>query len=125
MTRPAGPPSWAEKFSAAFAGIREGWSERSLRVHVAVAGLVIVAAAVLRVSLTGWALLALAIGMVIALELINTAIETIVDLVQPDIHPLAKRAKDVAAGAVLVASFAAIAVGLAVLGPPIWSFVSR
>lgn len=66
-----------------------------------------------------WALVALAVGLVWALELVNTAIEAVVNLVSPEYHPLAGRAKDVAAGAVLVGAVAALAVGLLVFGPHI------
>ena len=60
-------------------------------------------------------LVALAIGLVVAAELLNTAIEAVVDLVSPGEHPLAERAKDLAAAGVLVASVAALAAGLFVL----------
>ncbi|TYZ11525.1 diacylglycerol kinase family protein [Hymenobacter lutimineralis] len=66
-----------------------------------------------------WALVALAVGLVWSLELVNTAIEAVVNLVSPEYHPLAGRAKDVAAGAVLVGAVAALAVGLLVFGPRI------
>jgi diacylglycerol kinase len=54
-------------------------------------------------------------------EFLNTAIETVVDLASPEIHPLAKIGKDVGAAAVLVAALAAILVGLLILGPPLWA----
>ena len=67
----------------------------------------------------GWllwfVLLALAMGLVLTAELLNTALEAVVDLVSPEEHPLAKQAKDVAAAAVLVASLAALAAGVFVL----------
>lgn len=59
-------------------------------------------------------------GLVLALELVNSAVEAAVDLANPEPHELAATAKDAAAGAVLVAALAAVAVGLAVLGPPLW-----
>jgi diacylglycerol kinase len=67
-----------------------------------------------------WAVLTLTIGLVWTAELVNTAVEAVVDLTSPQIHPLAKVAKDAAAGAVLVAALAAVVVGLLVLGPPLW-----
>lgn len=76
---------------------------------------VIVAGALLRLPPLGWAVVALAIGLVLAAELLNTALEAAVDLVSPDDHPLAKRAKDVAAAGVLAASLAALAAGAFVL----------
>jgi diacylglycerol kinase len=67
-----------------------------------------------------WALLAIAITMVWVAEGINTAIEFVVDLASPDHHVLAGKAKDVAAGAVLLASFGALAVGAFLFLPKIW-----
>ena len=68
-----------------------------------------------------WAVLALTIGVVLAVEVGNTAIEALVDLASPDTHPLAKVAKDAAAGAVLILALAAVVVGLTILGPPLWA----
>jgi diacylglycerol kinase len=80
-------------------------------------------AAWLRVSRVEWAILVLTIAAVIILEGLNTAIEAAVDLASPQVHPLAKVAKDVAAGMVLVAAVAAAAVGGLILGPPLWTRV--
>ena len=74
-----------------------------------------VAGVVLRFSALAWAVVALAIGLVLTAELLNTAVEAVVDLVSPHEHPLAKRAKDLAAAGVLAASLAALAAGLFVL----------
>ena len=84
----------------------------------------------LALALTVWlraplAPIALACALVLALELVNTAVEAVVDLVSPEPHPLAGVAKDAAAAAVLLASLGAVVVGLAVLGPPLWAWVSR
>jgi diacylglycerol kinase len=64
-----------------------------------------------------WAILILTIAVVWVAEFVNTAVETLVDLLSPDIHPLAKAAKDIAAASVLIAAMAAVLVGLLVLGP--------
>ena len=66
-----------------------------------------------------WALIVVAIGLVWTTEFINTALEATVDLVSPNIHPLAKIAKDVMAGAVLAAAITSALIGLLVLGPPL------
>jgi len=76
---------------------------------------VLVAGALLRLSPLGWAVVVLAIALVLAAELGNTAIVAVVDLASPDDHPLAKRAKDLAAAGVLVASAGAAAAGVLVL----------
>ena len=86
-----------------------------MRIHVVLALVVVVLGIVLRFSLLAWAVVALAIGLVLATELLNTALEAVVDLISPQEHPLAKRAKDVAAASVLAASLAALAAGLLVL----------
>ena len=67
------------------------------------------------------ALVALAIGAVWSAELLNTAVEALTDLVSPEYHALAGKAKDVAAGAVLVVAAGALVVGLLVFGPPLWA----
>ncbi|RSK37723.1 diacylglycerol kinase family protein [Hymenobacter metallilatus] len=71
-----------------------------------------------------WAAVALAVGAVWCAELINTAVEAVVNLVSPEYHPLAGRAKDVAAGAVLVMALAALVVGLLVFGPRVWKWLA-
>ena len=70
-----------------------------------------------RLSLLEWALVILSIGSMVAAELANTAIEAVVDLASPQRHPLAQRAKDVAAAAVFVSIVVATAVGLLVFLP--------
>jgi diacylglycerol kinase (ATP) len=86
-------------------------TQKHMLFHLVTAVLVLVLAMVLRLSLHEFALVALAITMVLFAELVNTAIEVVVDLVSPDFHPLAQRAKDVAAGAVLLASVGAMILG--------------
>jgi diacylglycerol kinase (ATP) len=71
-----------------------------------------------------WAVIVLTIGLVWMAEFVNTALEAVVDLASPDLHPLAKVGKDVAAAAVLVASLTAVVVGLLIFGPPLWARVS-
>lgn len=109
-------------FGYAIQGIRTALlSEPHLRFHALATAAVVALGAWLRVSRHDWALLALAVGAVWTAELLNTAVETIINLVSPDFHPLAGRAKDVAAGAVLLMALAAVVVGLLVFGPPLWA----
>jgi diacylglycerol kinase len=68
-----------------------------------------------------WAIIFLTVALVWMAEFINTALEAVVDLASPDLHPLAKVGKDVAAAAVLVGALTAVIVGLLVLGPPLWA----
>ena len=92
-------------------------SERHLQFHAAATVAVVVLGAILPLSALERGLLALAIGLVWTAELVNTAVERLVDLVSPDLHPVAGAVKDIAAAAVLVAEVASAAVGLLVLGP--------
>jgi len=103
----------AAAFRYAFAGLAAAWrSERNLRIHAVIAAAAVVAGAVLRLPAAGWAIVFLAIALVVTAELLNAAVEAVVDLVSPEDHPLAKRAKDVAAAGVLVAAVGAVAVGI-------------
>lgn len=111
-------------FGDAFAGL--GYvlrTQRNVRVHVVVTAGVVVTGVWLDLAAAEWAILALTIGLVMAAEIGNTALEALVDLASPDFHPLAKTAKDTAAGAVLVAAVTAVVVGLLVLGPPLYERV--
>lgn len=92
-------------------------TQKHMRYHFLAALVVLCASLFLRVSAMEFMLIALAVSFVLFAELLNTAIEVVVDMISPGFHPMAKIAKDVAAGAVLVAAF-----GTAVLG---WLVLSR
>ncbi len=118
--------AFLRSFRYAFAGI--GYvlrTQRNARVHLTIIVLVIAAGFFFRVSAVEWAILALAMGMVFSAEMINTVAELAVDLLTQHYHPMAKVAKDVGAGAVLVAAIAAVAVGVAIFGPRVWSWLAR
>ena len=109
---PDRPGSFFSSLNCAIEGVL--WAvktQRHMLVHLLAAVAVLLIALMLRLTLLEFALLALAIILVLFAELINTALEVVVDLVSPDYHPLARRAKDVAAGAVLVASVGALIMG--------------
>jgi diacylglycerol kinase len=89
--------------------------ERSLRLQLGVLALVLVALALTRPPPLWWALTALAAALVIAAELVNSALERLADHLHPDSHPAIRIAKDCAAAAVLVAALGALAVGAALL----------
>jgi diacylglycerol kinase (ATP) len=104
-------PLWAS-FDYAFQGILYATrTQRNMRIHLVAAALVLVATLELRLDRAYVAIVVLCIALVIALELINTAMEAVVDLLTVAHHPLAKIAKDATAGAVLVVSMAAVIVG--------------
>lgn len=92
-------------------------SQRNMRIHILTAFLVILAGFYFKIGLTEWIFLSIAITLVLAAETINTAIETLVDLYTQEFHPLAKRAKDLAAGAVLFTAVNAIVIGSIVFIP--------
>lgn len=108
-------------FGYAFAGL---WyalrTQRNARVHLVVAILVTIAGVLLRVSALEFALLYVAIAGVFIAEMFNTVFEICVDLAKPEYHPLARIAKDVAAGAVLLSALLSVVIGLFVLGPHVW-----
>ncbi|MDQ0493109.1 diacylglycerol kinase family protein [Paenibacillus brasilensis] len=97
----------------------------NMRIHVVVAFLVIVAGLCLRISRLDWLFVCIAMALVIVAELINTAVEAAVDLISPDIHPLAKAAKDTAAGAVLLAAVFAVIIGIFVFYMPLLTLISQ
>ena len=92
------------------------WIELGALTLVAAAGLWF------RISALEWGLLGLTITVVLALEAVNTAIEAVVDLVSPHCHPLAKIAKDTAAGAMIFAVLGSIFVAASIFGPRIWAW---
>jgi undecaprenol kinase len=98
--------------------------ERNMRKHAVSAILVILAGLVFQVSVTEWLFLLLSISLVMAFEIVNSAIENVVDLAS-DYHfsMLAKNAKDMAAGAVLFVSGFALLTGLIIFVPKIWNFI--
>ena len=107
-----------QSFRHAFAGLRQAiTTQRNLRIHLAAA--VVVTLLGLWVGLKPWefAILILLYGLVIGMELMNTVVEVVVDMLSPSFSPLAKRAKDLSAGAVLVTAIVAVLVGLLLFGP--------
>lgn len=108
-------------FGHAFAGLGHAWrTQPHLRVHAGIGALAVVAGAAFGLSPGEWAVLLLTITAVLVLELLNTVVEAVVDLASPEVHPLAKVAKDVAAGAVLVGAIGSVCVGAALFGPRLW-----
>ncbi len=95
----------------AITGILEGWRhERSFRTHLLLAMATIVALCVIRPAQIWWAIVVLTIGLVLAFELINAALEALIDHLHPEIHPRVRIVKDMAAGAVLIMALTALLV---------------
>jgi len=118
MSAPLRSVSRLASFRHALRGIgRLLKTQANARIHLAASSAVVALGLWLPLTRTDWALLVLAMGGVWVAEAFNTALETLVDLVSPEWHSLARDAKDIAAGAVLLATLAAVALGLLVLAP--------
>ncbi len=111
-------------FPYAMQGIGHAWKhEVNLRIHVSVAVIVILMGFWLSLSAMEWLIILLTIGGMLSLELINTAVERVVDLVTREYHPLAKQAKDAAAGAVLVYAILSVIIGLVIFLPKLLKYI--
>ena len=111
MRAPGGNKLWAS-FNHAFEGIMyAARTQPNMRTHLAIALVVLLGSLLLRLDRYYIIALIVLIALVLSLELVNTAVEAIVDLLTVTHHPLAKTAKDAAAGAVLISSIAAVVVG--------------
>lgn len=110
--------TFLNSFIYAFNGLVYAFqTQLNFKVHCLAAVFTIVLGAYLGLSHIEWALITIAIGLVIVVELINTAIEVLVDLVSPEKHPKAGTIKDVAAAAVLISAVTALAIGFFVFIP--------
>ncbi len=108
----------ANSFKYAIQGLISSFkSERNMKIHVLIMILVIMFGILLQISIFEWIICILLFGIVIGSELINTAIETVVDMVMPNKNEKAKLAKDVSAGAVLVFAISAAIIGMIIFIP--------
>ncbi len=110
--------AFVRSFGYAFRGI---WlllrTQRNAKVHALAVLVVVVAGFWLDIPRAEWLTVTVMCTLVLALEAVNTAIEAVVDLASPQYHELAKRAKDVAAGAVLIAALGALIIAALIVGP--------
>ncbi|RVT65196.1 diacylglycerol kinase family protein [Niallia taxi] len=110
--------SQLSSFRLAFLGICSAFmKERNLRIHFCLMAIVVILGFFCHISLHEWMFIFIAIGLVISMELMNTALERVVDLVTKEYHPLAKQAKDIAAGAVLFSAIIALLIGIIIILP--------
>ncbi len=108
-------------FKYAFEGILSGLkSERNLKIHFIVMILVIIFGIIYKISKIEWMICIILFSIVIAGELFNTAIETVVDMISLEKNDKAKKAKDVSAGAVLVLAIGSAIIGLIIFIPKIF-----
>lgn len=111
-------------FKYAFEGIVQTYrGEQNLKIHTFIAILVIVFGFFLKISLIEWYICLLLIGLVLMSEFFNTAIEYVVDLASPKVHPLAKAAKDTASAGVLMMSIMSAAVGIMIFVPKLIEYI--
>lgn len=96
-------------------------SQHNAWVHAAATVLVCVAGLLLGLTRFEWCWIVLAIVAVWTAEALNTAFEFLADVASPEFHPLVKKAKDVAAGSVLIAAAGSVVIGTLVLGPHVWT----
>jgi diacylglycerol kinase len=99
--------------------------EPNFRIQLAIGIVAFVAGIVFRIRPVEWLALILVSIEVLVMEMLNSVIEAVVDLASPGYHPRARVAKDVAAGAVLLTSLAAVVVGLYIFGPRVLHLVGR
>jgi diacylglycerol kinase (ATP) len=110
--------AFLRSFLYAFRGIEElVRTQRNARVHLLAVAVVVVAGLLLQLDRTEWLAVTVICTLVLALEGVNTAIEAVVDLASPQYHDLARRAKDVAAGAVLIAALGALIIAALIVLP--------
>ena len=98
-------------------------SQHNAWIHAAATVLVVSASFYFRLARAEWCWIILAIISVWTAETLNTAFEFLTDVASPEFHPLAEKAKDVAAGAVLIAAIGSVFIGAIVLGPHVWTVV--
>jgi len=113
-----------KSFGYAGKGIRLVFqSELNMKIHLIVGAIVVICGFIFSISFTEWMLCLLCFGLVIGMEMMNTAIEKLVDLVSPNHHPVAGKVKDIAAGAVLICAIISVIIGLLIFLPKGWSLV--
>lgn len=118
--------SRARSFHYAFSG---WWyvlrTQKNAWIHAVITIVVLILAILLRLSSQDFAIIIIMITIVWTTEFLNTAIEAVIDLASPQLHPLAKTGKDVAAGSVLLSALAAVIVGILILGPPMFAHLKQ
>ncbi|WP_394137497.1 diacylglycerol kinase family protein [Cytobacillus oceanisediminis] len=114
-----------KSFTFAFAGIKSAVKkEKNLQIHLVISAAVILLGIMLAISRLEWIMVLFAIGGMLSLELMNTAVERVVDLATEDYHPLAKQAKDIAAGAVFIYAALSVIIGAIIFLPKIIAYMS-
>lgn len=120
MQRDKGIKRTINSFKYAFNGLIDAYrTEQSVWIYIPVSLIVILMGFLLKISTFEWLIIILILGIILSLELINTALEAVVDLATEKYHPLAKKAKDTVSAAVLVFAITAVIIGLIIFIPKI------
>jgi len=115
-----------QSFGYAFRGIKYVVkNEHNMRIHLLASVCVLLFGLLLQLNITEWCFIVFAIGFVLFAETINTSVELLTDLVSPDFHVLAEKTKDVAAGAVVIASITAAIIGMLIFLPKMYVLVMK
>lgn len=114
--------SFGYAFEGIFAVVKK---ERNMKIHCGMMILVIGAGLLFQISIMKWCLCFILFGLIMALEMVNTAVEAVVDLVTEEKKPLAKLAKDAASGAVLIAAIMAAVVGIMLFVPELLQLMDK
>jgi len=115
--------SFLKSIQYAIEGIKTAFQEEpNFKIHFAIAILVLILAGFLGFSSSEWLLLLFTISFVLVVEFINTSLEDIVNLINPEVHPLAKKAKDVMAAAVLISAITSVFVGVILFLPKLLGY---
>ena len=109
-------PSFFKSVSFAFNGLKLALHEKHFKFHLIATFLCIALGFILNINVTEWCIILICIGAVLSLEMINTAIEHLVDLVEPNFNPKAGAVKDLAAGAVLIVVIVSVVIGVMIFG---------
>lgn len=112
-----------KSFLFAFQGIKWAFEERNFKIHLAISFVVIIAGFVFHVSSLEWIAILFCITAVMAMEIINTAIEKTIDLLHPDKHPEAGKIKDLSAAAALITAIASVVIGGIIFIPKTYNYL--
>lgn len=111
-------------FKYAFNGLRILFTEEhNARIHLVISTIVIISGILLNISSTEWLIILVLIALVLSLEIINSAIEYLCDLISPEWHKTIKKIKDLSAAAVLVAAIISVACGIIIFVPKLCDFL--
>lgn len=98
-------------------------TQPNMKIHFTIGILAVIAGFIFKISAYEWLAMVIVIGFVLILEVVNTAVETLVDLYTEEYHHLAKISKDTAAGAVLLMAIVSVVVGLIIFLPKVWVLI--